>query len=134
MDTEIQELHSTLAAERERHAAYRTSVRNEILEHHFRGTWCLPGTQDALLDLDLPPVAMKYSGEATITVSISQVGGATSRDEAYSRVKAALDAVSTDTGITMTVHSVEASVYEDRYDDRPTDTTATARSKIEDPF
>ncbi|WP_410659476.1 hypothetical protein [Amycolatopsis sp. lyj-112] len=134
MNTEIQELRTALAAERERHIAYRTSVRDEILEQHFNGTWCLPGTQDALVDLDLSPVAMHYTGEATITVSISQVKGATSRDEAYARVKAALDAVNNDAGITMTVHSVNASVYEDRYDDRPTNTTATARPNSESPF
>lgn len=80
-------------------ASFRADVRAEIMRQHYEGSWCLRGTQGALRDLDLPPIAMAYSGDAVVRVRIYRVKDASSYDEARDRVIRALGATSSDDGI-----------------------------------
>lgn len=93
-------------------ADFRVDVRTEIMRQRHNNNWCLPGTRDVLRDLELPPIAMAFDGSATIRVSIRDVAGASDHEEAVARVRAALDAVSSDTEIEFEVDGVD--VYLDQ--------------------
>src|SRR5437879_2285039 len=88
--TSAQDLQKEIDAFQAAHEQFRTKVSEEVLRQRAAGTWCLPGTQDVLQDLGLPPIPMNYSGDATIHVRIVKISGASSRDEAEARVTCAL--------------------------------------------
>src|SRR6266536_6354649 len=100
MTTDIERLQAEIAAQRDQHAAFRTSVRGEVLGKYFSEKWCQPGTEGVLKDLDLPPLTFDVSGEAMVSIRITEVKGASSLAEAQARVTAALGAICSDSGIT----------------------------------
>jgi hypothetical protein len=118
MTAEIQRLQNAIAEAQAKHQDYRDNVRDEILRQHFEGSWCLPGTQDALADLNLRPITMTYRGYASLRVVITDVADATSREEARARVIQAFDVVSSDPSITMSLDYVDPELDEEERDDR----------------
>jgi hypothetical protein len=82
-----------LDKERER---FRGDVREAILKQHRAGNWCLPGSNDVLEDLGLPPIAHTYTGTVTVTVQVA-VSGAADVHEAANFLNHHLTAVSGDT-------------------------------------
>jgi hypothetical protein len=117
MNAEIQPLQDAIAEAEATQQTYRDTVRAEILRQHFEGTWCLPGTQDVLVDLNLRPITMTYHGHADLRVVITDVAGATSTEEAHARVVQALDVVSSDPSISMIVDYVDSELDEEECDD-----------------
>jgi hypothetical protein len=118
MTTEIQRLQNEITAAESKHNAYRDKVRSEVLTQHFEGSWCLPGTQDVLADLNLRPITMAYQGYASLRVVITNVADATSLEEAEARVAEALDIVNSDPSVTITFDGVAPRLDEKQHDDR----------------
>ena len=118
MNAEIQPLQDAIAEAETTQQTYRDTVRDEILRQHFEGTWCLPGTQAVLVDLNLRPITMTYHGHASLRVAITDVAGATSIEEARARIVQALDVVSSDPSITVSLRYVDSELDEEECDDR----------------
>lgn len=91
--TEHADLTNEIAALDAELTRFRTAVRDHILDQHYNHGWCLPGTQQALKDLGLPPVTMSFTGSALLRVQISAVTDATELDEARNRIIQSLQVV-----------------------------------------
>lgn len=104
------DLRARIASVQRADAEFRDDVRRAILRQYHDGTWCLPGSQDALRDLGLPPIRMSFTGYATIEVRINAVHGATDRADATDRVIAALTAACDDDAIDIDTGHVSASL------------------------
>ncbi|MGW4591959.1 hypothetical protein ACWEKJ_31965 [Amycolatopsis thermoflava] len=104
------ELRAQIEALRRAHAQFRDDVRTAVVRQYQDGVWCLPGSQEALRDLGLPPIGMDFEGYATIRVRITAVNDAAERAEAVDRVVAALTVDCDDDGIEFDTESVTASL------------------------
>lgn len=104
------DLRAEVEALRRTHAQFRDDVRKAVLRQYQDGVWCLPGSQDALRDLGLPLIGMRYEGLATIRVRITEVCDAADRAEAVDRVIAALHAATDDDRVAFETENVTVSL------------------------
>lgn len=115
MTTEIEELQIALTAATAEQQGFRDRVRREVLRQHFDGSWCLPGSQDVLNDLGLPPITMAFSGNGNVRIRINRMDGASNADEARARITQALDVTCSDADIEVELDYVD-NVYIDERD------------------
>ncbi|MFJ8815256.1 hypothetical protein [Amycolatopsis thermoflava] len=104
------DLRAEVEALRRAHTQFQDDVRKAVLRQYQDGVWCLPGSQDALRDLGLPLIGMRYEGHATIRVRITEVKDAADRAEAVDRVVAALHTASDDDSVAFETDSVTVSL------------------------
>ncbi|GAA3791328.1 hypothetical protein [Amycolatopsis tucumanensis] len=107
------ELRAQIEALRRAHTQFREDVRKAVMRQYQDGVWCLPGSQEALRDLGLPLIGMRYEGHATIRVRIAEVRGAADRAEAVDRVIAALHAATDDDSVAFETENVTVSLETD---------------------
>lgn len=90
-----EQLRAEIGAVHRELAQLRQDVREEVLQQHRTGDWCLRGTNDVLDDLDLPPVKLEFTGQVTVTVDLT-VRDASGFGQAEDWVRSALDVTSED--------------------------------------
>ncbi|GAA3587216.1 hypothetical protein GCM10022222_84830 [Amycolatopsis ultiminotia] len=118
MTTDSAALQTAIRAARDRDVAFRRQVRDQVLEQHFDGTWCLPGTQDVLADLNLPPLDRTFTGIAVLHVNITKLVDPGGLSTARARLIRALDITSSDEEIEVNLDEVNTYLDEQYLDDR----------------
>lgn len=116
-DAYVGELRQQIATLEAEHDLFRRNVRAEVLRQHFHGSWCLPGSQDVLRDLGLPPIAMAFDGNAQLWIRIMNVDGSADYEDAKARVTQAFEVTCSDPGIEFEVQSVDPALYQREVED-----------------
>lgn len=94
-DDEAQTLRARIAEIGAKHSTFRADVREALLEQRRTESWCLPGTNAALEDLDLEQITLEFTGTVTVQVDVT-VRNADDRETAEGWLKSAISIDSTD--------------------------------------
>lgn len=97
-DDEAQTLRARITEIRTQDSTFRADVREALIHRRNTTSWCLPGTNAALDDLDLEQISLEFTGTVTVQVEVT-VRNADDRDTAESWLKSAIRVESTDSDV-----------------------------------